>query len=274
MDAKILTTMLSFVFSAVIGYITPDVQASSSLGKGRNSERLGAAVLHDQAARDLFNKINQTYFGNAGRIDESLSHAKLPGYRKRHGVFKLQKGKEDGTKEDLTFDSKKDAKDFCDLLIQLATFSITWKDVHNQPPLTDTTIYTDSPSYRVISVAYSIAYDEGSTRAADGTSTPAQKHVFCKNPWEWEPNARWKDEDESTGVLLSSLRGNGYPGGYYDVTCVDSERNPPTTFWFTEEGDFVIATNNVHRSYRVAVKNLTSLHDYNQFIGAQYCSGN
>lgn len=218
------------------------------------------------ASQTIWNAFNWKHFNGAGSSYNEFGsrYFTLPGSRKRNGVFKLERLNASKEREDLLFNTKEDANNFCTALLDLATY------FHSNIREESRVLAISGTAKKVIAVPYSIAYDAGSTQADDGGSTSARKYVLCPNPWNWIPNPKWDDENESTGVLSSNLRDGT---AYYDVTCVDSTK-PKTTFWFNRGGAYgtITEATNGSKIYQVYTQNLKTLHNYNEFIGARYCS--
>lgn len=227
---------------------------------------------------ERYRELNEAYFGNAmstRKAHDGLYYTVLPGYRKRYGVFKLQKSMAiekdfpndgNGPRVDLIFDTKEQAEALCQKLISYGSFGGSDESV-----LVLNGIYEE-----VVAVAYKIAYDTGSQPSSNGKSKPAQKHVFCKNPWKAKPAEifsgspfidQWnvKDEDESKGIKTSALTEAGY-----DVTCMSHPINPGTHF---ERVNSVpkLWTNGTREGTIYVSSDTPTEHELNGQLGAAYC---
>jgi hypothetical protein len=207
------------------------------------------------------NELNTKYLDGAASYNSGI---KLKGSTKRYGVFRLEKGLNG---EHLVFNSKKEANDFCADLSKATGSMYDYNSLLPRLPI----YVIDAWDFRqVVAVPYWIAYNLSSYQTADGTSTPAKKYVVCTNPsqWKWEPYPSESDENETTGIESSDLKS----GPLYNVTCVDPKK-PKTAFWLesTDHPQFVKATNGTDH-YLLFSSSLKTVHNYNEFVGAQYCT--
>lgn len=256
------------------------------LGFSASNAFADSVIMHGTPdSNEVFSAFSAQYFGNAAYVNEyalytpsgfgvvvpppiKYSHEiVLPGYQKRYRVFKLQTstdGLQNGPRKDLVFQSKEDAENFCKVLgaRTLNKFSQQELSPDSQP----NSIYVWDKIWpkRVIAVGYSIAYGAGSQPTADGKSTPAQKHVFCANPWNWQPDGYWDDENEATGIKESVLNDNAY-----EVTCMNVQK-PKATFWLSADAKWANKT----QTYTINTVNAVypTLHELNEKVGAPYCN--
>lgn len=231
-------------------------------------------------------EINEKIFGGAiGMSDgRTSSWITLPAQRKRAYVYTFLR--QDTSKNFVgiqPFQSKDEAKGLCDGLSETlkATYSVYF---YGEKPsqftnLVSEYLYTGTPQVylsdwgggvqKVIAVAYNIAYDTGSTEQADdGKSTPAVRHHFCANPWNWEPSSYWggSSEDEFKGIRKSRLTDAGY-----EVTCMDSEKYPTTTF--VPHESLKNFWTNGKQDIEFRADRMTE-HQFNAQLGARYCHVN
>jgi hypothetical protein len=260
--SKKRVSALSVMLASTMGFLVPMAYADGDLAMVKNDDDdvIRKFVLRpDLEAK--FAELNKALGGGANVSDGPVKNVRLTGKLKRPYIFKLQKEVEGEGRVDVVFDSKSEAKKFCDDL----------NDLTSNKSYKTSAVILRSFWTEIIAVGYWVAYGKGSYQAADGGSTPVPKYIFCANPWpNWPLNPLWTDEDDSGAIASSGVRASkDHVRGYYDVTCVNPE-NPPTTLWVTRAGDYI---KNNERAYRINLNHLQTLHNFNESVGAQYCSG-
>jgi hypothetical protein len=277
MKLAIFKSVVALAVSLSMSYLAmPDVRAENEIVTlGISSSGYTRGYMDDQVAQQL-DYLNKTYLNNALSYykNESLNHhyqVRLPGKRKRFGVFMLEKDVPTGTgpqRAPLVLDTKKQTEDLCTKLQLAAMYNADDKYL---PPIfaADWFGAPYGDPGEVIAVAYSIAYNKGFSQAkADGTSTTASKYKFCQNPYDAVPGDD-DDENDATGIINYGLR-QEKGGNEYDVTCFNP-RKKPTTFWLKQMARNPPAwTNDGVTEYHVTSSS-PSLHQLNEQVGSCYC---
>lgn len=273
MKLKILMLAMRLSFLAIICFPAANAIANAWLDyqtfDAAGNPLLSYFVLNDQDVDTL----NKNYFDNGimhyPAENPGTDYVYLPGYTKRYGVFKLQKGSKE---EDLILASKAAAMGLCKDMV---------KFLGNHFQLYgDTTVFVSHPFQSIeqsIAVAYWIAYDGDSTETADGGSTRMQKHIICPNPFgETLKPSNDLDENELEGIQKVDLKTvNGLQ--HYFIVCMNDKMNDKTEpidfvsdpsgyvwTWTKEDG-----TKKVYRISTVDKR----LHQINKQVGGKYCSG-